>query len=118
MATKRKTAPKKPTRVSRTKTSSQKPEYWFAAKRYGYGWGRALTWQGWLVYGTFLASVVWYFAWATHRVAAGQTYGWSEETFIATGFFLLMAIALPVLVTICAMTGEPARWRWGSTKRK
>jgi hypothetical protein len=33
----------------------QSPRYWFAAKRYGYGWGLPLTWQGWLVYAGWFA---------------------------------------------------------------
>ena len=24
--------------------------YWFRAKRYGWGWGLPLTWEGWLVF--------------------------------------------------------------------
>jgi hypothetical protein len=29
------------------------PEYWFPAKRYGWGWGIPNTWQGWLVLAVF-----------------------------------------------------------------
>ncbi len=100
-----------------TKKRSQKPEYWFAAKRYGYGWGRALVWQGWVVYLTFLAAFVWYFAWASNRVAAEQTFGLGQETFLVAGFFMLLAVALPVLVAICMFKGEPAHWRWGTKKQ-
>jgi hypothetical protein len=28
----------------------QDPEYWFPAKRYGWGWGIPVTWQGWVVF--------------------------------------------------------------------
>ncbi|WP_410211736.1 hypothetical protein [Aquirhabdus sp.] len=28
---------------------SKRPEYWFPAKRFGWGWGALLVWQGWLV---------------------------------------------------------------------
>jgi hypothetical protein len=34
------------------------PPYWFPAKRYGWGWGLPMTWQGWLVLAAFLALVV------------------------------------------------------------
>jgi hypothetical protein len=27
--------------------------YWFPAKRYGWGWGFPITWQGWLVFAAF-----------------------------------------------------------------
>ena len=30
--------------------SADNPRYWFRAKRYGLGWGLPLTWQGWVVF--------------------------------------------------------------------
>ena len=35
----------------------QDPEYWFPAKRYGWGWGLPATWQGWTVLAAFLILV-------------------------------------------------------------
>lgn len=32
--------------------------YWFPAKRYGWGWGFPIAWQGWLVFGAFLGLLV------------------------------------------------------------
>lgn len=32
--------------------------YWFPAKRYGWGWGLPITWQGWLVFAAWLRLVV------------------------------------------------------------
>jgi hypothetical protein len=32
---------------------TEPPEYWFPAKRYGWGWGLPQTWQGWLVLAVF-----------------------------------------------------------------
>jgi hypothetical protein len=32
--------------------------YWFAAKRYGWGWGLPLTWEGWMVYIGWIAAFV------------------------------------------------------------
>lgn len=29
--------------------------YWFPAKRYGWGWGFPVTWQGWAVLAAFVA---------------------------------------------------------------
>ena len=31
------------------------PRYWFAAKRYGWGWGLPLSWEGWVVFVGWLA---------------------------------------------------------------
>ena len=36
----------------------ERPKYWFAAKRYGWGWGLPLCWQGWVVMGVWLAVLV------------------------------------------------------------
>jgi hypothetical protein len=113
--TRAKRSPKKSTKTTATKRAANS-RYWFAAKRYGYGWSRPLTWQGWVVMLGFIASFVWFGVWASNRVAAGQTFGWSDEKFVVTGFFLMMAVALPVLTAVCALTGEPARWRWGTTR--
>jgi len=33
-------------------------DYWFPAKRYGWGWGFPITWQGWLVLLGFFALVL------------------------------------------------------------
>jgi hypothetical protein len=33
-------------------------KYWFAAKRYGWGWGIPSSWQGWLVLAAFGALLV------------------------------------------------------------
>jgi hypothetical protein len=32
--------------------------YWFPAKRYGWGWGFPLTWQGWIAFLGFLRFVL------------------------------------------------------------
>lgn len=32
---------------------SSKPEYWFPARRVGWGWGPPSTWQGWAVLAAF-----------------------------------------------------------------
>lgn len=72
-------------------------KYWFPAKRYGWGWGLPVTWQGWAV---LIAFVV----------------------LMAVGFPLLrpMHLALPygvalaaLFVGVCWLKGEPPRWRSG-----
>jgi len=32
--------------------------YWFTAKRYGWGWGFPIAWQGWLVFAAFVLLLV------------------------------------------------------------
>ncbi|CAL4866753.1 hypothetical protein MMA231_00998 [Asticcacaulis sp. MM231] len=79
---------------------------WFAPKRYGYGSGLPIAWQGWVV---FLAYIV---------VCAGAASalplmldntalsGWAPLAIIST--------ATIILVIICARKTKGGwRWRWG-----
>jgi hypothetical protein len=38
--------------------SGSGPKYWFPAKRYGWGWGPPVTWQGWAVLVVWLLAFV------------------------------------------------------------
>jgi hypothetical protein len=77
-----------------------KPRYWFRAKRYGWGWGLPLTWEGWVVLvvwlGIFLAAIP--------LLHLPQHIG---------EHLLFVAGMVAVLVGVCYWKGEPARWRWG-----
>jgi uncharacterized membrane protein YhaH (DUF805 family) len=76
------------------------PEYWFPAKRYGWGWGLPRTWQGWVVLVVFFALIgtgVLYFPPSEHRV----------------GFVIYIVVLVVLLVAVCYARGEPPRWRWG-----
>jgi len=77
----------------------QKEEYWFPAKRYGWGWGLPRTWQGWVVMSVWFAVIL------------------SGARFLAEGAFglygLIVAIACIVLTAIAWWKGEPPHWRWG-----
>ncbi len=74
--------------------------YWFPAKRYGWGWGLPSAWQGWLVLGMFFALIA----------TAGVFIPAREHSFVFIATALLLS---GVLVAICAVKGEPPRWRWG-----
>ncbi|MCR6625892.1 hypothetical protein [Pseudoxanthomonas japonensis] len=78
----------------------QKDDYWFQAKRYGWGWGLPLRWQGWIVYGVALVLLVSVFLFfPPHR---------SVVPFLIGTWAVLLA-----LVAVCWLKGEPPRWRWG-----
>lgn len=78
--------------------------YWFPAKRYGWGWGIPVTWQGWVVLAAYMASI----AVAAAIFAPAQV----------PVRFATCAVGLTcVFVAVCWATGEPPRWRWGDRER-
>jgi len=80
--------------------SDDKRKYWFAAKRYGWGWGRPLTWQGWVVAAAFLLLVACNGLFVLPR--------WGPAV-----FFPVLAVLVAMLFAVCRATGEPPHWRWG-----
>ncbi len=76
---------------------AQTRKYWFPAKRYGWGWGPPVTWQGWVVTGGWLLAVL-----------AGAVY-LNRRGPLPVAMFVVAMIAL--LMLICSATGEPPRWR-------
>jgi hypothetical protein len=77
--------------------------YWFPAKRFGWGWGFPITWQGWAVFAAFLVLVA---------TGAATIPGHSVAAFIA------YVAGLSVLFgAVCWWKGEPAGWRWGGDSK-
>jgi hypothetical protein len=74
--------------------------YWFAARRYGWGWGLPLTWQGWLAYALWFAVLF-----------GTMPFLHVRQHLLGHVVFLIGMAA--VLLGICLWKGEPARWRWG-----
>jgi hypothetical protein len=78
--------------------SDDGPE-WFAPKRYGYGAGPPIAWQGWVVLLGFLV------------VVGITTY------FFALRPLAMFAILVPVVVALLVITNRTTRggwrWRWG-----
>lgn len=77
-----------------------RPQYWFPAKRYGWGWGLPLTWQGWVVITVWLAVLV-----AVIPLLRLHRHGLEHV------LFLVGMVA--ALFGVCYWKGEPLRWRWG-----
>lgn len=74
--------------------------YWFPAKRFGWGWGPPVTWQGWLVIAVYVALIV------------AAAFAFPPRALPAQ--FVGCIVGLSVLLTIvCWITGEPPRWRSG-----
>ena len=80
---------------------SDGPE-WFAPKRYGYGAGRPVSWQGWALTIVFLA------------VAVGLAIELSERP------MALLAALVPMVVVFVVITARTTRggwrWRWGENE--
>lgn len=79
---------------------------WFAPKRYGYGAGLPIAWQGWAVLLAYLA------------INIGAAYG-VRKIFPNTGIYsaailIVALISTIVLILICAKTTKGGwHWRWG-----
>jgi hypothetical protein len=78
---------------------SNRGGYWFPAKRYGWGWGPPITWQGWAVV------VGW-----TALLIVGVLRLRAQQVASILAYVLVMTL---VLMAICYVKGEPPRWRWG-----
>lgn len=80
---------------------SDRPAFWFGVKRYGYGWGLPVRWQGWAVliaYFALLSLGIYFFGPGAHELS----------------FFLYFVALSAALVAIIVAKGErPVRWRWG-----
>jgi hypothetical protein len=78
---------------------SDDPE-WFAPKRFGYGAGLPISWQGWAVTLVYTAAVI------------GVCLAFKDRP------LQLFAVVIPLtvaLLTICARTTRGGwRWRWGN----
>jgi hypothetical protein len=75
-------------------------EYWFPAKRYGWGWAMPTVWQGWTALTVF-----------TVLLAAGL-FLFSPKTDLSA-FLLYTALVSALFFGVCWWKGEPPRWRWG-----
>ena len=75
--------------------------YWFPAKRYGWGWGPPVTWEGWLTVAVFFG-----------LVAAGIFLFPPKQAMAA--YLVYIAVLCALLVAIAWFKGEPPRWRWGN----
>ena len=79
---------------------SAKPDYWFAVKRYGWGWGMPVRWQGWLVLFAYLGLVY----------VGIYSFVPSRSGYALAIYLLALTVLLGGLV---AWKGErPVRWRW------
>ena len=74
----------------------ERPKYWFPAKRYGWGWGLPIRWQGWVVFGVYFALIF-----EVMHVYPVRT---MPSQFVSSLFVLSLG-----LVAVCWFKGEPPR---------
>jgi hypothetical protein len=74
------------------------PDYWFPAKRYGWGWGPPITWQGWVFLLLWLAVFF-----------SGVAYFIAHRSLMHVVFAAAM---VTVLLAMLYWKGEPPRGRW------
>lgn len=83
---------------------TEEKKYWFPAKKYGWGWGAPVTWQGWLVLLVFLGALT-----------GGALY--IDPKVSPVGYFAYVTVLGAAFIAVCYKTGEPPRWRWGDKKK-
>ena len=74
--------------------------FWFPAKRYGWGWGLPVKWQGWIVLSAYIVIV------ATGVIQFPPTQN-------LPAFLAVVVLSTLAFVLVCWWKGEPPRWRWG-----
>jgi hypothetical protein len=80
---------------------SDKPVFWFPVKRYGWGWGLPVRWQGWVVFAAYAALLY------------GGIYYFKPQRDVL-GIAVYISLLTVALIAIVAIKGErPVGWRWG-----
>lgn len=79
---------------------SEPKQYWFPAKRIGWGWGTPSTWQGWIVLGLFVAVMI----------VGGFVFPPNQNL---VGFIVYAVVAFVIFGAIFFLKGEPTKWRSG-----
>jgi hypothetical protein len=83
--------------------SNEQQDFWFHAKRFGWGWGLPARWQGWLVLAVYLALII-----AGHFIVPDYRYQ-----------LIYLFVITVMLIVVAAFKGEkPLRWRWGKHRER
>ncbi len=76
---------------------------WFAQKRYGYGAGLPIAWQGWAVLGAWLLALL---------TGIGLA-AWDEDVGLIAGLALIVPATAALIYASAIKTRGGWRWRWG-----
>ena len=84
--------------------STPEDDAWFGPKRYGFGAGWPIAWQGWALLAGYLALAL----------ATTLLLEWDAET----GLIAMLVLLLPATIALVAIAAHKTRggwrWRWGS----
>jgi hypothetical protein len=75
-------------------------KFWFPSKKFGWGWGLPVKWQGWVVLAIYVLAML---------LNAIYFTPYRYPISFAVCSFLLTA----ALIFVSWLKGEPPRWRWG-----
>lgn len=83
-----------------TVVKKSEQQVWFPAKKYGWGWGPPICWQGWAVVAIFLMLTV----------AGTLLISKEDNAILFVAYFVFIFAAF---IVVCRLNGEKPRWRWG-----
>jgi hypothetical protein len=78
-------------------------QYWFRAKRYGWGWGLPSSPAGWAFFLVWIAALI-----------VGSA---CLRTYHPLAPVALLVVMTALLVLVCYKKGEPPSWRWGGREQ-
>ena len=76
---------------------------WFAPKRYGYGAGLPIAWQGWVLLGSFIALIC----------GVGALSNLEPRFGPAIAFAVILPATISLIIIAKRRTRGGWRWRWG-----
>lgn len=79
-------------------------EYWFLPKRYGYGAGLPIVWQGWALIAGYLVTLG----------LCAVLIEWDAEVGGVTAALVLIVASVALMIVAARKTRGGWRWRWGS----
>ncbi len=92
---------------------SGKKDYWFEAKKYGWGWGLPITKEGWIFSLSYLTTVVLLDVWFLRSVADLPEGTSITSTWQLWVFVLAIAFLSGIYFGVSIAKGPKPRWRWG-----
>ena len=78
----------------------ERQRYWFRRKRFGWGWGLPVRWQGWLAMALFIGAL-----------ALAKHFFFTPDRPMLFSIAVIACIA--AFAAVCWLKGEPPKWSWG-----